>query len=206
MSQQRPRGSRPSLPSPTNGTLGAAVAVVALVLGFLILRDVRNDGGAASPVVTTPSEVTLAPGATVDPNAPTTTLAFSIDGFKIQVANASGIAGSAGDLTVKLQKQLYVVQPAQNVAPGTAKRAKTGVFYLAGCEAAAQNVAAVLGGNVDIAAMPTPIPVVTASIGEACILIMLGTDLSNKPLAGVVGVGNGAVVGDTTTTVAPAAG
>lgn len=198
MSQQRPRGNRPSLPSPSNGTLGAGVAVIALVLGFLILRDVRNNGGTTMPVDNT-SAVTVEPGGTVDPNAPTTTLPFSIDGFKIQVANDSGVAGSAGDLTVKLQKQLYVVQPALNVAPGTAKRAKTGVFYLAGCEAAAQNVSAVLGGNVDIAAMPTPIPVETASIGEACILILLGTDLANKPLAGVVGLGNGAVATTTTT-------
>ncbi len=198
MSQQKPRGSRPSLPSPSNGTLGAGVAIVALVLGFLILRDVRNDGGTTSPGVGNSSAVTVDPGGTVDPNSPSTT-AFSIDGFKIQVANASGLAGSAGALTVLLQKQLYVVQPALNVAPGTAKRAKTGVFYLAGCDAAAQNVATVLGGNVDVAAMPTPIPVETANIGEACILIMLGTDLANKPLAGVTGLGNGAVMNTTTT-------
>jgi len=201
MSQQQPRGSRPSLPSPSNGTLGAGVAVIALVLGFLILRDVRNDGGTTSPGVGNSSAVTVAPGGTIDPNAPASTVPFTIDGFKIQVANASGLAGSAGALTVLLQKQLYVVQPALNVAPGTAKRAKTGVFYLAGCDAAAQNVATVLGGNVDVAAMPTPIPVETATIGEACILIMLGTDLANKPLAGVTGLGNGIVV-DTTTTIA----
>jgi hypothetical protein len=87
-----------------------------------------------------------------------------------------------------------------NVAAGTAKRMKTGVFYLAGCEAASQNVAAVLGGAVEVAAMPQPIPVETGSVGEACILVLLGTDLANKPLAGVVGGGSGAAA--TTTTVA----
>jgi hypothetical protein len=199
MSQQKSGARRPSLSSPSTGTLGAAVAVVALVLGFLILRDVRGDGGAATGPVGTADP--NASGVTVDPAAPTTVPAFSINGFKIQVANASGLAGSAGDMTTKLQDQGYVVQVAMNVAAGTAKRMKTGVFYLAGCEAASQNVAGILGGNVEVAAMPQPIPVETGTVGEACILVLLGTDLANKPLIGVVGYGNGAVA-TTSTTVA----
>jgi hypothetical protein len=199
MSQQKQGARRPSLSSSSTGTLGAAVAVVALVLGFIILNDVRGDGGAATGPVGT---ATLAPGATIDPAAPTTVPTFSVNGFKIQVTNASSIQGSAADLTTKLQDQGYVVQPATNLAPGAAKRKQTGVFYLAGCEAASQNVAAVLGGNVEVAAMPNPIPTETGSVGEACILILLGTDIANKPLAGVVGAGSGAAA----TTVAPAAG
>ena len=82
MSQQKPGARRPSLSSPSTGTLGAAVAVVALVLGFLILRDVRGDGGAATgPVATADPNASLAPGVTVDPSAPTTLPAFSIKGF-----------------------------------------------------------------------------------------------------------------------------
>ena len=188
MSQQRPRGSRPSLPAPSTGTLGAVVAVVALVLGFLILRDVRSDGGVVvTPATDGGSTETTVP---VDPNAPTT-VPFSITAFKIQVANASGVALSAGKMTTDLQAQGYVVQPAVNVPAGTAKRQKTGVFYLAGCETAAQNVAAVLGGNVDVAAMPSPVPVEGGSLKEACVLILVGTDLAGKPLAGVVGGGAG---------------
>ncbi len=191
MSQQRPRGSRPSLPTASNGSLGAAVAVVALLLGFLILRDVRADGGTSdnpgtkAPVATTPD------GGTIDPKASSTTAPFNIMGFKIQVANASGIAGSAGDMTDRLQVLGYVVPEAKNVAPGTAKRLKTGVYYTVGCEANAQNVAAVLGGNVDVGPMPNPVPLADGSLGEACVLILLGTDLSNKPLAGAEGGPNG---------------
>ena len=197
MSQQRPRAQRPSLPSPSNGTLGAVVAVVALILGFLILRDIRNDPATTGSVGTPAPTETVPGGGTA---GPTTTAAFSINGFKIQVANASGLAGSAGSMTTNLQNQGYVVQPALNVPAGTAKRAKTGVFYLAGCEAASQNVAAVLGREVEVAVMPTPVPVETGTIGEACILILLGTDLAGKPLKGVVGAGNG--IAATTTTVA----
>lgn len=202
MSQQRPRGSRPSMPMPNTGTMGAVVAVVALVLGFLILRDVRNDGGST----VTPGGNTDQPSNTTapaDPNnaTPTTPPPFNRGSFKIQVANSSGIAGSAGKLTTDLQAVNFVVQPALNVAPGTPKRAKTGVFYLAGCEQGAADVVAVLGGNVDTGAMPSPVPLETGSLGEACVLILLGQDLSNKPLPGVTGTPNG---GAATTTVPPA--
>ncbi len=202
MSQQRPRGSRPSVSLPNTGTMGAVVAVVALVLGFLILRDVRNDGGSTvTPGTNTdqPSD-TAAPA---DPNdaTPTTPPPFNRGSFKIQVANSSGIAGSAGTMTTNLQAVNFVVQPALNVAPGTPKRAKTGVFYLAGCEQAAADVVSVLGGNVDTGAMPSPVPLETGSLGEACVLVLLGQDLSNKPLPGVTGTPNG---GAATTTVPPA--
>jgi hypothetical protein len=200
MSQQRPRGSRPAMAMPNTGTMGAVVAVIALILGFLILRDVRNDGGATVTPGGGNTTDTVAPGDTTNPAVSTTAPPLNRGGFKIQVANASGIAGSAGDMTTKLQEQQFVVQPALNVAPGTAKREKTGVFYLAGCETAAADVAAVLGGQVEVGAMPSPVPLETGTLGEACVLVLLGTDLSMKPLPGVVGAPNGLVA--TTTTVA----
>jgi hypothetical protein len=190
MSQQRPRGSRPSLPSASNGTIGAAVAVVALLLGFLILRDVRADGG------TSVTPATKAPGATlpdgsIDPNSSSTTAPFDIMGFKVQVANASSVAGSAADMTGRLQALGYVVPEAKNVTDGLPARKKTGVFFTVGCEANAQNVAAVLGGDVEIGPMPNPVPLADGNLGEACVLILLGTDLANKPLAGAEGGPNG---------------
>jgi len=195
MSQQRPRPQRPSLPSPSTGTMGAVVAVVALLLGFLVLRDVSGsslDTNTNTPVETVPG------GGTVDPNATTTTIQFSTLGFKLIVANASGVAGSAGAMTLALQNLGFIAPPAVNLAPGAAKRQKTGVFYSAGCEANAQKVAEVLGGNVDVAAMPNPVPTETGDLGDACILILLGTDLAGKPLKGATGTGQGQVA---TTTV-----
>lgn len=200
MSQQRPRASRPSLPAPSTGTMGAVVAVVALLLGFLVLRDVSGstlDTGSQTPTETVPG------GGTVDPNATTTTVQFSTLGFKLIVANASGVAGSAGAMTLALQNLGFIAPPAVNLAPGAAKRQKTGVFYTAGCETNAQRVAEVLGGNVDIAAMPNPVPTETGDLGDACILILLGTDLAGKPLQGATGTGQGQVA---TTTTAPPAG
>jgi hypothetical protein len=180
--------------------LGAAVAVVALLLGFLILRDVRDSSTTNGAV---PTSAAPTPGeGSVDPSVTSTTLPLDVNGFKIQVANASGIAGSAGVMTGNLQDQGYKVLPAKNVAAGTAKRKTTGVFYLAGCEAAAQKMAGVLGGTVEVAVMPVPVPLEDGTLGDACILILLGTDLSGKPLPSVGTDAGGAA----TTTTAPPAG
>jgi hypothetical protein len=198
MSQQRPRGPRTSIAAPNNATLGAVVAVVALLLGFLILRDVNADsspsaGGGGNVTDSIPSNDS------VDPATPTT-IAFSVSGFKIQIANASGVARSAAKMTTDLQGLGYVVQPPLNTAPGTPRRSTTGVFYLAGCEAGAENVKQVLGGNVEVGAMPSPVPLETGDLDDACVLILVGTDLAGKPLPSI-GAGSGDASTGTTTTV-----
>ena len=199
MSQQRPRAQRPTLPAPSTGTMGAVVAVVALVLGFLVLRDVSGSSFSGTPSV---PGVTTPDGGTADPNTTPTTVPFSMLGFKLVVANASGVAGSAGAMTLALQNIGFIARPAVNLAPGAAKRQKTGVFYTAGCETNANKVAEVLGGNVDVGAMPVPVPTETGELGEACVLILLGTDLAGKPLQGATGGGSGQAA--TTTTMASA--
>ena len=191
MSQPRPR-QRPPMSAPNNVTLGAIVAVVAVALGFFVLRDLDasgttsggGGGGNSSGSTTT----------TLDPSVTTTTVDLPIESFKIQVANNSGVAGSAGKITRELQQLGYVVQPALNVAPGTVKRARTGVFYLAGCESAARQVADTLGSDPEIGAMPSPVPLETGTLNDACVLILLGTDIAGKTLPGATSqAGSGAV-------------
>ncbi len=199
MNQPRPRGNRASFSLPNNATVGALVAVVAVLLGFLILRSVSGDsdvGGSGTPIETVPTETTL------DPTAPTVTTVPALTAFKLQIANASGVAGSAGKLTLEMQSLGYVTQPALNVAPGTPKRNTTGIFYLAGCEDNAQNVADRLGGSPEVGAMPTPVPLETGTLREACVLILLGTDLAGKTVPGATSAGNGTATTDSTTTVA----
>jgi hypothetical protein len=167
------------------------------LLGFLILRDVNADsspsGGGGGGNVTD----SIPTGDSVDP-ASTTTIAFSVSGFKIQVANASGVARSAAKMTTDLQGLGYVVQPPLNTAPGTPRRSTTGVFYLAGCEAGAENIKQVLGGNVEVGAMPSPVPLETGNLDDACVLILVGTDLAGKPLPSI-GAGSGDASTATTT-------
>ena len=181
--QSRPRrapseSSQASGTTNVNSTLSIIIAVLAVLLGFFILRDIRSDqtgqsSVAATEIVTDSTETTM--GEVVVP----TTLVLT--SFKIQVTNASGISGSAGQLTTELQGRGYIVQPANNKSEITPKQTVTVVYYLLGSEQAAAAVANALGG-VGIAAMPAPIPTESGNLGEATVLILLGTDLAGKPL------------------------
>ncbi len=189
--EQRPRRHPPATSSSMNSTLSVIVAVAALLLGFFILRDIRSGGSTStgrSPgqgVETTISEAVT----------PVETIAAPIvlTAFKVQIANASKIAGSAGQLTVELQGRGYIVQPALNTSKITPKQTTTVVYFLAGSEAAASAIAAELGG-VATAPMPTPIPTETGKLGEASVLVLLGTDVAGKPLTSPIPTAPPAVV------------
>lgn len=183
-----------------NATASLVAAAVAVILGFFILRDINNDndsgGGSASPDTTIATDTTI-PGATTTlPSGPTT-------GFKVQVVNAAGVSGAAGDLTVALQGLGFIVQPALTKSDATPKQTVTKVYYFSGSEAAAASVAASLG-NVETAPMPDPVPSETGNIGEASVMVLLGTDIAGKPLPGQVPAAAPAttapVVAETTTT------
>ena len=180
MSQERRRPVRAPQPrSTSNSTLSIVIAVLAVVLGFFILRDIRADGTSEpSTQDTTPTEVVPEETIPVDTTAAPT---IPLTSFKVQVANASKISGSAGQLTTELQGRGFIVQPALNANDATPKQSTTVVYFLPGSEAQAALVAAELGG-VATAAMPSPIPTDSGNLGEASVLILLGTDIAGKPL------------------------
>ena len=165
--------------SNVNSTLSIIIAVLAVLLGFFILRDIRSDQ--SGQTLQAESDNTVAPetDTTLVEVPVSTTLVLTA--FKVQIANASGLSGSAGQLTTELQGRGYIVQPALNKSEITPKQTVTVVYYLLGSEAAAAAVANELGG-VGIAAMPAPIPTETGKLGEASVLVLLGTDIAGKPL------------------------
>lgn len=187
MSTEEPpvRGTRPPKPSgPGVGTtLGIVAAAVAVVLGFFILRDIRNDDGGGSTTPGGPTQTTEPPETTAPPETtPETTVAPIITtGFKVLVANASGVGGSAGQMTINLQAKGFIVENATNKSADSPTLETTVVYYLAGNERQAESVARSLGG-VCTAAMPTPVPTESGSLGEASVLVMLGTDLAGLPM------------------------
>jgi hypothetical protein len=185
---------------PTTGTtLGLFAALVALLLGFFILRDIRSDdtaGGGGGGVVTVPSSTSAAPDTTA--SAPSTTAPLVYTGYKVMVANASGVGGTAGQLTIALQGKSFIVVDPTNKAASEPVYATTKVFYLSGNEAGAESVARVLGG-VCIEPMPASPPTEKGSLGEASVLVMLGSDLAGKPLPPTAD----AACGGTITTVTP---
>ncbi|MFM1837639.1 MAG: hypothetical protein RLZZ327_513 [Actinomycetota bacterium] len=196
--QRRPRPAPEPRSANVNSVLSIAVAVLAVLLGFFILRDLRNDTSISAPEAVpaeqSPTETT------VEPIAVETTVAQVVrTAFKVQVANASGVSGSAGLLTTEMQGRGYIVQPAINKSEITPKQSVTVVYYLLGSEAAAAEVAKELGG-VATSPMPTPIPTETGSLGEASVLVLLGTDLAGKPLSIIAGGAAPSAVITTTTT------
>jgi hypothetical protein len=180
--QRRPRIAPEPRTTNVNSVLSIAVAVLAVLLGFFILRDLRNDTSVASPEAGQTDE-SATQETTVETIAVETTAApVALTAFKVQIANASGVSGSAGLLTTEMQGRGYIVQPAINKSEITPKQTVTVVYYLLGSEAPAAQVARELGG-VATSPMPTPIPTETGSLGEASVLILMGTDVAGKPLS-----------------------
>ena len=175
--------------------LSVLVAVLAVALGYFILNDVTSGGAAPTIAPIVVEATTTIPVETIPVETTPTTLPYTA--FKIQIANASKVAGSAGQLTTELQSRGFIVQPALNSSEITPKLNSTVVYFLPGSEEAAAVVASVLGG-VATAAMPTPIPTETGGLGEATILILLGTDLAGKQLPAAA-----APAAPVATTVAP---
>ena len=143
-------------------TLSVIVAAIAVLLGFLILRDVNRDRDDVSAPITT--EATI-----VDPSgevtvAPTETTTLPRTGFKILVANASGVTGSAGQMSTALQSEQFIVSQPVNADVTYGKQSVTVVFYVPGYEAGATAVAEILGG-IQIQPVATPAPVEGCSLG-----------------------------------------
>lgn len=196
----RPTRSGPGIGS----TLSIIVAAVAVILGFFILRDINDDGGTGSgggesaETTTTVAE----PTSTTASSATSSTLVTT--GFTVVVANASGVSGSAGQMSTYLESQGFDVAEPTNAASSVGQLATTQVYYLSGQEPGAQSVAIAMGLDpVTVQAMPSQVPTETGSLGDASVLVLLGTDLAGKE------IGTGSETTTTTaaateTTVAPA--
>ena len=174
-------------------TVSVVVAAVAVLLGFLILRDINRD---TSDSAANPAATTLAPGDSSAPTLPVATTLPTRTGFKILVANASGITGSAGQMSTALQSENFIVTQPINADATIGKQSVTIVYYVAGYEGGATAVADILGG-VQIQPVATPAPVEGGSLGEAQVLVLLGTDLAGKLLPGAL---PGSTTETTTTT------
>lgn len=176
---RRPRRGPSSRGASLNSTMSIVVAAVAVLLGFLILRDIGGDSGSTSTPVEEALTETIATDTVPDETVTPSTL--QLTAFKVQVANASKVSGSAGELTTQLQGRGFIVQPAMNSSEITPKQTATVVYFIAGSEDAAALIATTLGG-VATAPMPDPIPTESGAVGEATVLILLGTDIAGKPL------------------------
>ena len=197
--------------SPVGSTLSIVLAVVAVVAGFLILRSIfdddddnNNSAGLTPPGTTVAGPATTAPagnGTTATTVAPTTTTGRVTDATII-VANASGIGGSAGQMTTALEAVGYRLGEATDSTEG--QQDASLVFFARGDTAAratAESIARDMGG-LRVQRMPGEPPVAGGDLGNATVLVMLGTDAAGKTLAELnpTAVTAPSVAGTTTTT------
>jgi len=174
--------------SPMGSTISIVLAVVAVVVGFLILNNITDDGpsaggGVETPVGTVPENTATGNSVLDNTTTSSTTPALVTAGATVVVANASGVAGAAGRMTTELASLNFVMAVATN-STQTGLVASI-VHYDASNAAAlavAESVARSMGGVI-VEIVPTPPPVDGASLNGAGVLVLLGTDQADKTIA-----------------------
>ena len=200
------RPGRTNGSAPMGSTVAIVVTLIALVLGFLILRKV-NDKDSTTTSKPTDSSVaastTLDPAATVAPTeAPTTTVPELVTtGTKVQVANASSINGAAASMSKALTgKGFDLAEPVSS----SEKKDVSEVRYNADDPAAlaVANSLAVVMGNIAVVAQGIPVPVPSGNWAEGSgVVLLLGNDSAGKTLAEISGAPvTGVTTAVTTTT------
>jgi hypothetical protein len=186
-------------------TLAIVIAIAAVVVGFLILKNIRSDDDDSSTATTTsPTSSTLDPLTSPTTPLPTepqvTVFTPTTTGATVVVANSSHQNGVAKTLSTALQGNQFTLGEPTN---GATKEAVTRIQYVDGdaaAEAVARSVAALMGvATVEI--MPTPVSLQDPTLlGTATVLVLLGDDKAGKTLAQMT------APADTSTTVAGATG
>ncbi len=194
--------------SPVGSTLSIVLAVVAVVAGFLILRNITDDNDGASSAIgngdgseeTTTTTVDL--GLETTTEVPTTTVAPMVtEGATVVVANASGVPGSAGRMSTALGAVGFTMAEATNSTGGQLEQSV--IYYdpaVAAAQAVAESVALTMGG-LTVEPVPTPVPIEGGALDGSGVVVMLGTAQADKTLEEL---GAGAAGETTATGTAPA--
>jgi len=169
-------------------TISIVLAVLAVVVGFLILNNITDDGpsaggGVETPVGSAPENTATTNSALENTTTSTTAPVLVTAGATVVVANASGVAGAAAGMTTELTGLGFTMAEATN-STQTGLVASI-VHYDASNAAAlavAESVARSMGG-LTVEIVPTPPPVDGASLNGAGVLVLLGTDQAGKTIA-----------------------
>ena len=200
----RPRKSGSSA-SPMGSTLAIVIAIAAVVVGFLILKNIRSDDEGGTTATTQPPVTTGDPSQTTSTQTPLpteppiTVFQPTTQGASVLVANSSHQNGVAKTLSTALEGQQFTMVAPTN---GAEKVEATKIQYKDGdaaAEAVARSVAQLMGVAA-VETMPTPVALSDpATLLDATVLVLLGDDKAGKTLAQMTG----AEPDTTTTTAAP---
>jgi predicted dinucleotide-binding enzyme len=194
MSNEQP--SRPpkrsgSGASPMGSTLAIVIAIAAVVVGFLILKNIRSDDDKAAtttqPTVATVDPLTAStlPPTITDP--PVTVFTPITTGAKVLVVNSSHQNGVAKTLSTALAGNQFVMGDPTN---GATKEPVTKIQYKdtdTQAQAVAQSVAALMGvASIEI--IPTPVLLADPTLlADNTVVVLLGDDKAGKTLAQMTG-------------------
>ncbi len=188
---RRPRSGESG--APVGSILSIVLAVVAVLIGLFILRQIDDDGdgGATDP------DTTLATGESsdsTDPDATTGTGTGPVDtippptvdvrtGAVVVVANANTTGGSASQMSEQLEDAGFTMSEPTDGAGEERQLDESKVYFQDG-NRRARNVALTLArllGGVQVQKLPGEIPVEGGETdGE--VILMLGVDAAGKQL------------------------
>lgn len=175
--------------APMGSTVAIVVTVVAVVLGFLILRQVNDKGDSSGTVTPGATSTTLVDTSSTVAFTTTTQAPLQKQGTKVQVANASNKSGVAKQMTLALTGEGFDMAEATNA---TTKGDVSKIVYNAADPNAlpvANALSVTLGGvAVEQAAAAPPVTSGAFAPGSAVILL-LGNDLAGKTVAEIQGGG-----------------
>jgi hypothetical protein len=179
----RPGGGGAGGPAGNAGARGALLLAVAVILGIVLLQQFDSGidtGGQVATNTSTPdgTSTTRRVGLTTAPAVTSTTAALRPKAdVKVLVANGSGLRGLAGTTSNAL-KGLGWATLAPTDATGAVD--KTTVQFADGYEAEAREVAANLTLPATVVVRATSPPVAAADIGDAKVVVVLGTDVTSS--------------------------
>jgi hypothetical protein len=167
------------------------LAVVAVVAGFLILRNLTQEdssvAGSGDPsgqvAAVDATTTTIDVGVTTSSEAPATTAppALVTEGAIVVVANGNTVGGSAGRMSETLGTAGYNMGTPVNAG----QTIDDSIIYFDPTNPSAQAVAESVGrtlGNVSVLTISTPAPTENGSLGEAGVLVVLGNNQADKTL------------------------
>lgn len=176
--------------SPVGSWLTIVLAVVAVIAGFLILKNITDDSATASPDGAASGNSLPDPDSSlVDISVPvteatttTTTVVRVTEGASVVVANANTVGGSAGNMTKTLELAGYTMLEPVNASGANLE---TTIVYFDGTQASAEDIANSIGrdlGGVEVLPVSTPAPTVSGDLGDAGVLVLLGDEQAGKTL------------------------
>jgi hypothetical protein len=166
------------------GARGALLLAVAVILGIVLLQQFDTPdipSGQVSATSIPDDDVTTTTGrvglTTVPQSATTVARARPKADVKVLVANGAGVRGLGAQTTTSLRTAGYTNAATPTDTTTTVER--TGIQFAEGYEAEARELAGVLSLPATVVTRLASPPVAAADIGDAKLIVILGTDVTN---------------------------